>query len=166
MWRHGIARKIAAFAFWCLSFSTLAVEVSKDEATLAVGNWLATDAALGCSLGRTVSASRTDVTPGGARFHVLQLDGGGFVVTSADTTLEPVVAFSSVGDFSEDDRGPLWALLCSDLDAAAPKAASRVRFAAAPSVAEEKWARVDIRLRLSARSSTTSFPRERAATRL
>ena len=154
-------RKIAAFAFWCLSFSTLAVEVSKDEATLAVGNWLATDAALGCSLGRAVSASRTGVTPGGARFHVLQLDGGGFVVTSADTTLEPVVAFSSAGDFSEDDRGPLWALLCSDLDAAAPKAASRVRFAAAPSVAEEKWAKLLTpkplsRLRLAAARESVS----------
>ena len=76
-------RKIAAFVWWCLSLSAFAVEVSKDEATLAVGNWLAMDGALGCSLGGTVSASRTGETPGGAWFHVLQLDGGGFVVTSA-----------------------------------------------------------------------------------
>ena len=95
-----------------------------QEAGRAVDNWLGMDPALGCPLGRCVAGSRTCQSPSGARFHVVRLDGGGFVVTSSDTTHEPVVAFSSDGDLIEDERNPLWALLCRDFDSRMPKTAA------------------------------------------
>lgn len=119
-----------------------------QEAGRAVDNWLGMDPALGCQLGRHVAGSRTCQSPSGARFHVVRLDGGGFVVTSSDTTQEPVVAFSSDGDLIEDERNPLWVLLCRDFDSRMPKTAARAApaarllKAASPSAAERKWARL------------------------
>ena len=43
------------------------------------------------------------------------MKGGGFVVTSGDTRLSPVIAFSDSGDFDGDESSPLHALLCRNL---------------------------------------------------
>ena len=92
-----------------------AEEVSADSAGVAAQRWLQDDAALGCSLGAEVDGVRTCAPQVGATFHVVKLKGGGFVVMSSDTTREPVVAFSSGGDFVESDDNPLWVLLKNDL---------------------------------------------------
>ena len=136
-------RLFQIFLFAGLAFQAGAAEVSVAEAARAGNAWLAMDPALGCPLGRSVRDARTCRTPGGARFHVLRLQGGGFAVLSADTAQEPVVAFSEEGDLVEDARNPLWALLCRDFDAArTARAAGRATLASAPSPAEAKWARL------------------------
>ena len=89
--------------------------VSLEQAQTAVRNWLSTDPALGCPLGMSVRSARTSSVTNGATCHVVQLAEGGFVVTSTDTRLEPVIAFSEGSDLVEDDRNPLWALLKRDL---------------------------------------------------
>lgn len=89
--------------------------VSSELARVAVERWIARGRPLECPLGGTVSSVRTCTTTNGVAFHVVRLSGGGFVVASADTELEPVIAFSADGDLDEQDRSPLWALLNRDL---------------------------------------------------
>ncbi|MDO5317028.1 MAG: C10 family peptidase, partial [bacterium] len=89
--------------------------VSLEQAQTAVRNWLSTDPALGCPLGMSVRSARTCSVTNGMTCHVVRLAEGGFVVTSTDTKLEPVIAFSDGEDLVEDDRNPLWALLKRDL---------------------------------------------------
>lgn len=65
-----------------------------------------------------------------ALYHVVGLDGGGFVVVAGDDAMTGVIAFSEAGEFSEDERNPLWLLLRRDipmrLAAASGSAASKV----------------------------------------
>ena len=69
---------------------------------------------------------------GGATLHVVKFDGGGFVVTSGDTLVSPIVAFSESGtELVQDDANPMWALLKADL-AAREAAAGVVHGDAAP----------------------------------
>ena len=66
-----------------------------------------------------ISSVETLVAPGSfARLHVARLEGGGFIVLSADDLVDPVIAFSPSGtgvDSNGDD--PFWALLCGDIAA-------------------------------------------------
>ena len=90
--------------------------VSADEAKTAVTAWLQERAALGCPLGGSVSSVRT-CEGNGARFHVVSLSEGGFVVTSADTEVEPIIAFSSAAGAELTADNPLMTLLTRDLSA-------------------------------------------------
>ena len=52
---------------------------------------------------------------GRAVYHAVNMKDGGFVVTSGDTRLPPIIAFSSEGRFSGDESGPFHALLKKNL---------------------------------------------------
>ena len=105
--------------------SLSAVEVTALQAKTAVSRWLENAPSLGCRLGYAVESVRTCTTTNGAQFHVVRMAGGGFVVTSADTTLAPIVAFASGGDLEESDNNPLFALLRRDFAARAQHAAAQ-----------------------------------------
>ena len=129
-----------------LPLAAVAVPVSCEQARTAVGNWLVRRPGLGCRLGAAVAAVRTCAPTNGVRFHVARLAGGGFVVTSADTRLEPVIAFSDSDDLREKDDNPLWSLLKGDL-AARAKALGGAALqsvapggAAQPTAEETRWA--------------------------
>ena len=63
---------------------------------------------------RTFSDDGTDL------FHLVELDGGGFVAVAADDTAPVPLAFSPTGEMPEkDDGGPLWTMLAADGAAAA-----------------------------------------------
>ncbi|MDO5317342.1 MAG: C10 family peptidase [bacterium] len=141
-------KRLIQFLVLCaLPLSVAADEVTVQQAAHAVGTWLSAAPTLGCPLGRTVLAARTCQSPGGGRFHVVRLAGGGFVVTSSDTMQEPVVAFSPDGDLLENERNPLWTLLCRDFEDRQQQIASRpstarLMHASAPSASERKWAQL------------------------
>lgn len=128
-----------------------AAEVTAQQAETAVNRWLVNAPSLGCRLGGTVESVRTCTATNGAQFHVARVAGGGFVVTSADTTLAPIVAFASGGDLEENDANPLWVLLRRDFAARAqsanPSNAGRRKAGAGMSSAaqtenEARWARL------------------------
>lgn len=98
-----------------LAFCGFAETVTLDQARTAVGNWLGAGNALDRTMSRSVESARTLTTQEGATVHVVRLEGGGFVITSGDTRIEPVVAYSPVADLDEDERNPLWALIRMDL---------------------------------------------------
>ena len=146
--RHKVFLGTLLLAMLPFCAATRADTVTPDQAKKAVQRWLSSDPALGCPLGGTVADVRTCTPTNGESFHVVRLSEGGFVVTSADTEREPVVAFASRGDLVEDDSNPLWTLLKNDLAIRAAAAGSggvRLMGAAVSSAAsgnEAKWARL------------------------
>ena len=135
----------------CATRLVSAAEVTAAQAQAAVDAWLQDDAALGCTLGGAAESTRTCAATNGAPFHVVKLAGGGFVVTSADTTLEPIIAFSDGDDLIESEENPLWTLLTRDLalrmaDAAAASGTKgRLKLSATSSgnsANEAKWNRL------------------------
>jgi hypothetical protein len=132
----GLISAVVATAF----ASLLAAPVTCDQARTAVGNWLRSDPALGCRLGQSVDSARTCTTTNGANFHVVRLAGGGFVVTSADTTQEPVVAFSDSPDLVESSNNPLWGILQHDFSRRMRTTNAAPRAVSATTAAEARWA--------------------------
>ena len=95
----------------------LAAPQGEDEARLMVRGWLrvAQDAPLHERLSPEPGDS-VPITVGGQTVgYVFALSPRGFIVTSADDTVEPVIAFSRTGQNALASGGPLAALLYSDL---------------------------------------------------
>jgi hypothetical protein len=94
-----------------------AAEISREQAKTAIGNWVRRDARpLGMALGQSVRDARTCFDGAGKPlFHVVRLAGGGFVVTSTDDAILPVIAFSSNDDLVDDEHNPFWVLLNRDM---------------------------------------------------
>ena len=109
---------IVCAAFAALAVSTLqAVEVTPGQAKTAAGNWVRRNQAQMKSKFRSTSAKETLTArdaSGRALYHAVNLEGGGFVVTSGDTRLTPVVAFSETGCYRADKDNPLYVLLQAD----------------------------------------------------
>lgn len=105
---------------WCgllLAFVARADEIKPGDAETAARNWIHSAVSpLGTRMGKGVSGiqsfSDVDGTP---LFHLVALDGGGFVILSADDGVEPVLAFSDKGTFSPSEDNALWVLLQRDL---------------------------------------------------
>ena len=123
---HRITR-IALVAATCLPTTlAFAEEISADEARTAVENWLASGAAMGCSKLAAGIVSNVDSYKGSGgtgRFHAVSLRGEdgskrGYVVTSAETKMTPVIAYSDEGEFVATDDNPLWVLLSGSVKAA------------------------------------------------
>ena len=140
-----------------LAASTLwAVEVTSEQAKTAVANWIsASSTRLESQFkSRQAESSKTHKTDSGrAVYHAVNLKGGGFVVTSGDTRLSPIIAFSDSGRFIDDEASPLHALLCKNFAGAvasleradgggASKAAKQaLSYGPAPrTAAEAEWA--------------------------
>ena len=94
-----------------------AEEVTPEQAQTAVRNWIRKNPCpMTAQFATGDGEAKTYFMDGRALFHVVQLEGGGFVITSGDTKLPPVIAFSGTGSLDLSDEGnPLNALLKSDL---------------------------------------------------
>ncbi len=98
--------------------SVSARPVSELEAEHVVRVWLArTPRQLDTKLafGQTVSTHAVRDGGDAALFHVVSLDNGGFVVTSADTGVEPIIAISDSGELKETRDNHLFAILLADM---------------------------------------------------
>ena len=103
-----IAAIIAMVAF--------AEEVSPEQAKTAVRNWVRMNPQPMTAHFASGNGSAQTFSEGGkVLFHVVQLEGGGFVVTSGDTQITPIIAFSDNGEFVADLQNPLYALIEKDL---------------------------------------------------
>ncbi|MBO7686026.1 MAG: C10 family peptidase, partial [Kiritimatiellae bacterium] len=127
--------------------------VSSDLVVRAVNTLIAQDGQMECPIEGSVSSVRLCAATNGAAFYVAKLTGGGFVVTSTDTEIDPVIAVSSAPDLVEDSRNPLWALLVHDMalrqESVAVKSKSGVRQKSGDgsgndyiSAAAARWARL------------------------
>ncbi len=154
LFRASVLAMVAAGA----AFPLLADEVSGDDAMSAVAGWVRVKAALGEDFTAQPPGVREyPGQDGNGKFYVVTLEGGGFVVTSGDTDLEPVIAYSKSGTWVDDvTQNPLLAMLPIDVAAAsstmagsavddgngqaARSTSGRRLAAAAPSGKAAKWA--------------------------
>ena len=92
--------------------------ISTDEAGMAAAAWARRDAApLGAAIGSTKIADvRTTTDDGGtALFHVVRMNGGGAIVTSAESGATPIVTFFDGDGIDETGGNPLWEILKADM---------------------------------------------------
>ena len=99
--------------------TALAAEVAADEAREAAQGWAALREAL-TGKERFAGAEIADVKSyegkdGRGRFYVVSFEGGGFAVTSGDTEIAPILAYSEDGEFVASDENPLWVMLTTDV---------------------------------------------------
>ena len=159
--KHVFSSFIGAAAVLAVATSAIfplcAEEVSGEEAMNAVVGWVNVKEALGAEF----TAQPADVLEchglgGTGTYYVVSLEGGGFVVTSGDTAMEPVLAYSKEGVWNTNAaENPLMAMLEIDMAAAAAKLADeggapssatagglRLQVGAGTaSVQQQKWAR-------------------------
>ena len=136
---------LLAFAF----NAAQAVPVSLSQAASAAAAWSKAGEALGARLGSTVDKSllRTVAVHDDVVFHVVPFTDGGVVVTSCDTELEPIVAFSS-SELDLSENSPVTDLLKKDAwlrsrivaRSSATSSTGAGAVSAAVSEAEAKWA--------------------------
>ena len=89
-----------------------AAEMSSDDALCAVRGWVNLKEALGGDFDATPeSVTAYDGEDGKGRFYVVTLEGGGYVVTSGDDEVTPILAYSREGTFVASENNPLWCLL-------------------------------------------------------
>ena len=151
--RHlSVLAALAACTF--AHFAANAAEVSSAEAREAVAGWAALgDALTGAERfgGREIADVATyEGADGNGAFHVVSFVGGGFAVTSGDTEVTPILAYSEEGEFAATEENPLWALLVQDvagrakqLEAATAAKAKLLKAAAQPSSqSASSWARL------------------------
>ena len=92
-----------------------ATPITADQAAQATQAWIEANDTLDVPLNASVSnvVSRA-VDMSGNLIHVVNLDGGGYVITSGDDQIEPVLAFSDSGEWEFSEDNPLWAILRRD----------------------------------------------------
>ena len=75
--------------------------IALNEAVTAVENWISSGEAMGTELSaQAVGAQTYSDNRGEDAVHVVSLDGGGFVVTSTDDEIEPILAYSGARTFN------------------------------------------------------------------
>ena len=152
-----------------------AAEITADQAAGAVQAWIDEGSSMGRLAGAEVDSSATVETASGSRIHVVRLAGGGFVITSTDDRVDPVIAFTSTGtNLVQDATNPFWALISGDI--AARERAAGVSASARPRTtkaaitdnetqtpAQTRWASL---LEKAAAKKSGTMPRGKKATRL
>jgi len=107
------------------AFGASAESVTTDEAARAAANWLASGQAVGhAGTGGVAGVAAFDATGGEGRFYAVSITNAegaaaGYVITSADRKLNPVLAYSASGSFEATDDNPLWVMLGIDVAGAA-----------------------------------------------
>lgn len=116
---QGILKCAWGAAALAIAQAVWADEVTPEQARMAAANWVAKSpkrltAKFGAAnVGKTLTSTNEK---GLALYHVVNLADGGFVVTSGDTQLPPVIVFSEAGELNLSDKGnPLHTLLERDM---------------------------------------------------
>lgn len=97
-----------------------AAPITPEQAKRAVNKWLVArpSAHMNAKLGSAPAPVPVETVAdagGNALFHVVRIADGGYVVTSADDGVLPIIAFSEGDDLVRDESNPLWVMLNDDL---------------------------------------------------
>ncbi len=109
--------RLAAFILLSGIGTGFAAQITARQAETAVTRWLMrVPDPMGASVGSDVLSSSViaDAT-GTALGHLVRLREGGFVVTSADDRIPPIIAFSGHAAALQDEHHPLWDILHLDM---------------------------------------------------
>lgn len=163
--------KAIFMALLALAFGAQAKPVLMSQAGTAAKAWASRRAALGARIGTTVSDVREHRLTDGQYLYSARMKGGGTVILAGDTTIEPVLAFSSsslslpeVLRTKEGEMSPLEAMLNArrvSVEKTSPNvkrtalmtaspATAGVQTSIAATAAEREWERLLARPRLMA----------------
>ena len=122
-------RKTRTALFLCGALASLGLALRADpisaaQAKSAVTTWVRNGDTMKMAFTNAVNAVETCAVPGAQGvFHVVCFTNQGFVVTSGDDGVEPIVAFSDSGVWANDTSSPLYSLLVADLSNRVARAA-------------------------------------------
>jgi len=110
-------KRALVIAFLFSAFNNWAVEISGKQAAIAASNWIKRNPSpLDSRVGKTVVETKTyNDDSNNPLFHVVRFEEGGFLVTSTDDGILPIIAFSSDEDLIVDFRNPFWVMLNRDM---------------------------------------------------
>jgi len=98
-----------------LAAGVYGASVTSDDAANAVRGWSRVCEALDGVYGGEVSAVHEySGKEGVGKFYVVEFADGGFAVTSGDTELTPIIAYSKEGTWEATDENPLYTMLTLD----------------------------------------------------
>ncbi|MHC4116632.1 MAG: C10 family peptidase [Planctomycetota bacterium] len=109
---------VAAVLVGLMSWAGLwARPMAAHDAEMVVSGWLeAAVQPLGTTLGRRVIGVETFAdSDGRATYHIVNLQPAGFVIVSADDSVEPIIGFADDGRYDPSRDNPLGALVTGDL---------------------------------------------------
>ena len=155
------SKTLAALAAICVATApspSFADTVTADAAKTAVAGWVNLRQSMdGGTFSAPESAKAYSGADGKGMYYVVSLSGGGYVVTSGDTFLKPVLSYAASGAWEENEaKNPL--VLFVKCDVAASAAAMPVAGSAVASANAAEWAK------LAAAASQKSGSRRLAAT--
>jgi hypothetical protein len=137
--------KAVLFVSLFASLNALGGPTSPEQAASMVRGWLLlTPTPLKTPLsGRTIGSVQAIYSQNGAAiYYAVPLQPEGFIIASADTEVEPVIAFSATGGFEANPDSPLFALLDRDLRARLDAVRQQTQpNGANPTAASGKWTR-------------------------
>ena len=146
LFKRFIVAILAAVGF---ALTSAGLEVNSGKAMTAARTWTTRNQnALGGRLGG-VGGTVTSYTneTGNVLFHVIALEGGGYVVTSGDTLVSPIIAYSPSGVFVPEEANPMFGFLKGDMAKRLENATSvqsgggmRLKSASSITAAEREWA--------------------------
>ena len=110
-----VARILAISVSATLASTGRAAEVTGDMALAAAGSWAAENRSLSGGIGTPVSVKERRDDDGKLLWYEVATSGGGCVVASADTEIEPVVAVLDDYDGEIPPGHPLEAMLLADM---------------------------------------------------
>ena len=118
--KHVSNRLSVIIAVMAAAMSAFGAGVNGDDAKGAVAGWVRLREALGDEIdAEPESVATYQGLDGVGEFHVVSLVGGGYVITSGDTEITPILGYSKTGTFDADENSPQWALLTVDVAARA-----------------------------------------------
>ena len=143
--RFSFTPQLLLLKFVCFPAWLMAAPVGVEQVEQVVNGWLAMDPEpLGVSLGGQIEQILTFTDSQGiAVYFVVELNPNGFVVISADDSVEPIICFSASDNYSVDDNSPLWAMIGSDVPSriqqASSASVSQIVILSAVAEAQGKW---------------------------
>ncbi len=122
-----------------------AAPTTEGHARLAVQRLLASNRSpLKAILGQKIKAVKSYPDPSSPTYFVVELDPSGYIIVSADDTIEPIIAFVEHGSYSPSLDDPLGALVTQDMGSRMAEvkqaAATRARETPERARSHNKWA--------------------------
>jgi len=122
MIRTGLSLGLVVVHWLLLASPVVAAQISPEDAVTAVRGWLSiSPAPLSAEMGSMIDSvcsvsNESDVV----LYHVVSLMPEGYVVCSADRSVEPILMFSASGQYDLDPRNPLRVFLSKDIQSRLP----------------------------------------------
>lgn len=115
--QQSTVRNVIPLFFLCMAGLLFGGPISRQTANRAAGGWLKRHPTpMETGISRDAHPAETISDPDGqVLYYVIRLKPQGFIILSADDSIEPVIVFSPTGYYNTSENSPLRVLLESDM---------------------------------------------------